>query len=305
MANRDLKMDEKVLPWMNWGSNGFGKLPDSGDTQVPDLGNWQMPSWGDGNWQMPDMSSGMAGMFAGMMGGSTVPGYRSKYAGQIDDLYKQINNREDFQYDVNADAMYQALKDQYVAGGQMAMMDTMGQAQAMTGGYGNSYAQSVGQQAYQNYLTGLTDQIPDYYQMALQNYMRQGDEMMQQYAMLQDMENQEYSRYMDQMAMVQPQVMALLEQGITPSPQLLSASGLSPEYVKMMLDQNTAAASGKGWADPLPKEGDNTLTYNQVMQDVTELWNGGAESGELMELMKRSGLTDSERIQIFNGLNAH
>jgi hypothetical protein len=298
-------MDEKVLPWMNWGSNGFGKLPDSGDTQVPDLGNWQMPSWGDGNWQMPDMSGGMAGMFAGMMGGSTVPGYRSKYAGQIDDLYKQINNREDFQYDVNADAMYQALKDQYVAGGQMAMMDTMGQAQAMTGGYGNSYAQSVGQQAYQNYLTGLTDQIPDYYQMALQNYMRQGDEMMQQYAMLQDMENQEYSRYMDQMAMVQPQVMALLEQGITPSPQLLAASGLSPEYVKMMLDQNTAAAN-PGWAPARnPDSGngsDDPTLYRNVFADARVALENGADYGEVKGLLMYSGLSNASQDKIMNGL---
>ena len=74
-------------------------------------------------------------------------GYQSQYRDQIQGLYDQIANRKDFTYDVNADAMYQQLKDQYVQGGRMAMMDTMGQAQAMTGGYGNSYAQGVGQQA--------------------------------------------------------------------------------------------------------------------------------------------------------------
>ena len=70
-------------------------------------------------------------------------GYQSKYKDQIQGLYDKIANRKDFTYDVNADAMYQQLKDQYIQGGRMAMMDTMGQAQAMTGGYGNSYAQGV------------------------------------------------------------------------------------------------------------------------------------------------------------------
>jgi hypothetical protein len=31
----------------------------------------------------------------------------------------------------------------------MAMMDTMGKAAGLTGGYGSPYAQQVGQQAYQ------------------------------------------------------------------------------------------------------------------------------------------------------------
>ena len=111
-------------------------------------------------------------------------GYQSQYRDQIQGLYDRIANRKDFTYDVNADAMYQQLKDQYVQGGRMAMMDTMGQAQAMTGGYGNSYAQGVGQQAYQGYLQGLNEQVPNLYQMALNRYIQQGDQMLDQYSML-------------------------------------------------------------------------------------------------------------------------
>ena len=110
-------------------------------------------------------------------------GYQSQYKDQIQGLYDQIANRKDFTYDVNADAMYQQLKDQYVQGGRMAMMDTMGQAQAMTGGYGNSYAQGVGQQAYHGYLQGLNDQVPNLYQMALNRYIQQGDQLTDQYSM--------------------------------------------------------------------------------------------------------------------------
>lgn len=50
------------------------------------------------------------------------------------------------------------------------MQDTMGQAAALTGGYGNSYAQGVGQQAYQGYLQQLNDNVPQLQAQALQTY---------------------------------------------------------------------------------------------------------------------------------------
>lgn len=82
----------------------------------------------------------------------------------------------------------------------MAMQDTMGQAAAMTGGYGNSYAQSVGQQAYQAQLENLNDIVPELYQMALDKYNQEGQELYNQYGLLSDAENQEYGRYRDKVA---------------------------------------------------------------------------------------------------------
>ena len=174
------------------------------------------------------------------MGSNTLGGYVNPYAGQIQELYEGISSRQPFQYDVNEDAMYQALKDQYITGGQMAMMDTMGQAAQMTGGYGNSYAQGVGQQAYQGYLQGLNDQLPDLYNMALQNYIQTGDAMLQQYSMLQDMAADDYGKWQDQTALVQPQVLEMLEAGKRPSDEMLAASGLSREYIDAMYPEKTA-----------------------------------------------------------------
>lgn len=104
---------------------------------------------------------------------------------QLDALYAQIMNRPGFQFDLNGDALYQQLVDSYTNQGRMAMMDTMGQAATLTGGYGNSYAQGVGQQAYQDYIQGITDQIPDLYNMALNRYIMEGDAMYDQLAALQ------------------------------------------------------------------------------------------------------------------------
>lgn len=103
---------------------------------------------------------------------------------QYDDVMNKILNREDFTYDLNGDALYQQYKDQYTLKGLQGMMDTMGQAQAMTGGYGNSYAQSVGQQTYQGYLQQLNDKIPELYQLALDTYNQEGQNLYDQFSML-------------------------------------------------------------------------------------------------------------------------
>lgn len=123
--------------------------------------------------------------------------YSSKYREQIEKLYGQIQNRPDFRYKVNEDALYQAMVQRYQQQGRQAMMDTMGQVAALTGGYGNSYAQSVGQQTYQGYLQSLADLVPDYYQMALQAYQTKGDDLYKQYSMAMDQEGQDYSRWQD------------------------------------------------------------------------------------------------------------
>ena len=114
-----------------------------------------------------------------------------------DDIMNQILNREKFSYDLNGDALYQQYKDQYTTQGKLAMMDTMGQASAMTGGYGNSYAQSVGQQAYQGYLQQLNDKVPELYQLALDQYNREGEDLYNQYALYADRYNQEYGVHRD------------------------------------------------------------------------------------------------------------
>jgi peptidoglycan hydrolase-like protein with peptidoglycan-binding domain len=116
---------------------------------------------------------------------------------QLDALINSILNRDKFSYDLNGDALYQQYKDKYIQQGKLAMGDAIGQASAMTGGYGNSYAQSVGQQAYQGQLDKLNDIVPQLYQMALDKYNAEGQEMYNQYGLLTDDYNREYGMYKD------------------------------------------------------------------------------------------------------------
>lgn len=123
--------------------------------------------------------------------------YQSQWQGQLDNLSGQIQNRPKFQYDVNADALYQQVAQNYLQQGQQAMMDTMGQAAALTGGYGNSYAQTAGQQQYNNHLLGLTEMVPQFQQMAMQQYQMEGDQLMDQYNLMAQQEEMAYARYQD------------------------------------------------------------------------------------------------------------
>ena len=123
--------------------------------------------------------------------------YTSPWQAQLDDAINKILNREKFSYDLNGDALYQQYKDQYTTQGKLAMMDTMGQAQAATGGYGNSYAQSVGQQAYQGYLQQLNDRVPELYQLALDQYNQEGQDLYNQYGLFADREATDYGRHRD------------------------------------------------------------------------------------------------------------
>lgn len=99
-------------------------------------------------------------------------------------------NRPDFQYDVNGDALYRHYKDRYTQLGQTAMQDTMGQAAALTGGYGSSYAQNVGQQAYQGYMQQLGDVVPALYRLAYDRYRDKGETLYKTYQSLADQEQE-------------------------------------------------------------------------------------------------------------------
>ena len=119
------------------------------------------------------------------------------YVESLKDAMQKVLNRDKFRYDLNGDALYQQYKDRYIQQGKQAMMDTVGQAAALTGGYGNSYAQQAGQQTYQGYLQGLNDKVPELYQMAMERYNQEGTDLLNKYGLMSDQYAKEYSRYRD------------------------------------------------------------------------------------------------------------
>lgn len=123
--------------------------------------------------------------------------YQSAYGDQIQGMIDQLLNRPKFTYDFASDPMYQQYAEQYQRNGQLAMKDAMAQSAALTGGYGNSYAQQVGQQTYQRYLENLNDVIPELRDAAYQMYQNEGDTLRSNLGMLQTQDATDYGRYRD------------------------------------------------------------------------------------------------------------
>ena len=94
---------------------------------------------------------------------------------ELERLYAAITGRPAFSYDPASDPVYNSYAQSYQRRGRLAMRSTMGQAAALTGGYGSSYAQSVGQQQYDSYLQSLGEALPELYGMAWQRYNAEGD----------------------------------------------------------------------------------------------------------------------------------
>lgn len=119
---------------------------------------------------------------------------------ELNNAYDAIKNREKFSFDPQTDAGYKQYEQAYLNVGKQAMKDTMGQAAALTGGYGNSYAQTAGQQAYNQYAGQAAQAIPTFYNMALQQYQMEGDSLRDQYSMAKDGRDFDYQQERDRVA---------------------------------------------------------------------------------------------------------
>lgn len=126
--------------------------------------------------------------------------YTSGFEARLQELYDQIAGREAFSYDPEEDEMYKRYARLYAAQGAAAMEDTMGQAAALTGGYGSSYAQAVGQQAYDRYLGELASLVPELRQAALAEYTQEGKALTDRYGLLRQQESAAYDRWQDTVA---------------------------------------------------------------------------------------------------------
>lgn len=240
--------------------------------------------------------------------------YQSQWKQQMDGILSQYQNRKPFQYDINDDAMYQQMVDRYVQQGQQAMMDTMGQAAALTGGYGNSYAQTAGQQTYQEYLKGANDMLPQFYQMALDRYQNEGESLLNQYNLMAnqedmaysryndqlnrylaeldriqsvydnernmdynlwaDQDERDYSRYQDQQKLAAAQVDYLLSIGVEPNAELLEMAGYDSQYVGEALKKATAVPVYSGGTTKKTPDKSGVPSYGEIAQAVNSAATG-------------------------------
>lgn len=115
--------------------------------------------------------------------------------GAYDEAMKTFLNN-DFVYNLEEDPFYKQLSDRYTKQAQLAMEDAMGRAAAMTGGYGNSYAQSVAQQAYFDQMSNLDDAAMSLYSDAYNKWRDKKSDAYNQLGVLDALKTNEYNQYL-------------------------------------------------------------------------------------------------------------
>ena len=119
---------------------------------------------------------------------------------EVEQLYSAITQRPAFSYAPASDPLYRGYADRYVQGGRLAMRDTVGQSAALTGGYASSYAQSAGQQRYDEYLRQLGEVLPELYGQAWERYRAEGEDLRDQYGLAWQRRADQYQRGRDALA---------------------------------------------------------------------------------------------------------
>ncbi len=209
---------------------------------------------------------------------SALPDFSSSYDGEISRLYEQIVNRPAFRYDPGSDPLYQSYREQMVTEGGRAMRDTMGQAAALTGGYGSTYAQSAGQQQYGLYLQKLGQAMPEMYQAAYERWKDQGDAMFRRLDTAAGLAESEYGRKRDrfnQAAALEQQQYERGEKSYDKLVALIGQSGYVPSDEELR-----KAGMNRAQADSLRM---NYLQKNPLAMMMAGYWpsfgGGGGEAG--------------------------
>lgn len=240
------------------------------------------------------------------------------YGQQVNDALNKILNREKFSYNLNADPLYQQYKDQYMRGGKLAMQDTMGQAAALTGGYGNSYASTAGNQAYQGYLTGLNDKVPDLYSLALSKYSSEGDALRDNLGALQGMYDQEYAEherklndYRTELDRLDSLLADSQDYDYQSARDAIADAQWQAEFDEAVRQWNAKNAPKSGGGSYTPS-GDNTVTranWVDVLHDGVALAEGGADKNALKNevdaLVAAGALTSAEGKAVKKGIDTN
>ena len=122
---------------------------------------------------------------------------KTSYSESVKGLMDKISGRDKFSYDVDNDPLFQQALASAMNSGKSAMQDTIGQASALTGGYGSSYATSAANQAYNSFIEDAYNNLPQYYEMALEAYNAEGDELYRQLDMYNAADEKDYGRMMN------------------------------------------------------------------------------------------------------------
>ena len=174
--------------------------------------------------------------------------YDSRYSEKIDEILATILDRGSFEYNINADPLYSQYREQYMKNGEKAMMDTIGEVSALSGGYGSSYASTAGAQSYQDYLNRLNSVALDLYDKAYKVYSDENDGLVDSVTLLRLLDGDDYKKYRDSVSDYYDEGDYLLDR----------LTSMSDSEYKRFLDEV------KNW------ESDRDFSYKQYLEEIEQ-----------------------------------
>lgn len=239
---------------------------------------------------------------------------RTQYTDRVNELMDSIANRASFSYDPDTDPLFQNYLNGAMASGKTAMQDTIGQASALTGGYGSSYATASANGAYNNFVQDAYNNLPEFYETALNAYNNETNDLYGKlgmytqaderdygrltnayglnYASAQDMYGREYSNYWDSLNYNTDvdkynQDLAYKYNALAQDQAQYEAS----MAYKMVSDAQSAQVGASGSADAsgyTPK----AEKMGEYRNEALEAYNAGGKSG-LTQYLDMQGFSDA------------
>ena len=204
-------------------------------------------------------------------------------------------NREVFSYDPEKDPLYQSYRKQYTDAGRLAMEDTVGMASTLTGGYGNSYAQTAGQQTYNAYLQQLAGVMPELYGAAYDRYRAEGEALYNEIVLTEQRRQSAYNKLVNLMSL-----------GYDPTDEELTAAGLTRSQANTIRNHYTPTYTGGNTGYNNGGYSDAVVKMVQAYYGVTPdgLWGpqsrkAGGSIEEAIDAIAKQGRTD-RAVEIFN-----
>ena len=227
--------------------------------------------------------------------GESLPVFTGSYDAQINDLFNQIINRRSFSYDPQYDPQYQSYRQRYEREGRYAMKDSIAQAASLTGGYGSSYAETVGQQQYGAYREKLGNVLPELYSAAYERYKAGADALTDQLQTAGTLADKEYGRYRDMLSDAEAEdkradesyknlYELMLKTGYKPTDEEMKRNGMSAGQAEA-IRREYYRSKGLPFPDdvkPVSYAGSGMSDYNYYINyDFSKLGAAAATGGNL------------------------
>lgn len=210
----------------------------------------------------------------------------SPYSTQYQDVLKKIQEKGSFSYDPSSDKLYQQYKDMAHKSGTLASKDAIGKASALTGGYGNSYASTVGGQTYNSYMQQADAVIPELYQLA---YNQHNSELSNLYSQLSS-----YEKLMANAPEYDPITLDAIAGAVTAYGNDMNSKALDDFYASTNYDAEALdklIIDGQGWYQK-----SNGGAYIGKIDDNATIGVGDMvfSMGEFYDALRAAGMSKTE-----------